>query len=68
MQGDQIIYFDDINLTLTRVVFEYTATGASERFDLNLTLTRVVFESFLKEKDSLIWLHLTLTRVVFEWK
>ena len=36
--------FDDINLTLTRVVFEFYWVILNDKMYNNLTLTRVVFE------------------------
>ena len=57
-----------INLTLTRVVFEYVLIYYWFRFYIYLTLTRVVFEFATIALAKNLVTNLTLTRVVFEWK
>ena len=55
------------NLTLTRVVFEWTVNIPLKSEFSNLTLTRVVFECNLLYNLFILLGNLTLTRVVFEW-
>ena len=45
------MYLQVVNLTLTRVVFEYVATGQEKGTRGNLTLTRVVFELRYSERS-----------------
>ena len=55
-----------IYLTLTNVVFEFTAHADTFSAQGNLTLTNVVFEFCFLLCCILICLYLTLTNVVFE--
>ena len=54
------------NLTLTRVVFEFSPAPLGIILIFYLTLTRVVFELSVIHKNKSPF-DLTLTRVVFEW-
>ena len=55
-----------LDLTLTRVVFEYGLTGTALLGARDLTLTRVVFEFWFYLDSGDMPIYLTLTRVVFE--
>ena len=58
---------ENVDLTLTRVVFEFFSLTNFSASKMHLTLTRVVFELLCVTIIAVLICYLTLTRVVFEF-